>query len=199
MNRLHLLTKIANPRACAWMLSLALVACGDDGGDKTSDTSTGTDPTTDATSTDGTSEPTTSAGESTTTDASGGETTDATDGETTEDVGTTAETTTTMPPLTTGGPCENFLPPIQPETLEPLTVGLAVEIAFTVPGLEDNTSWTLMGDLPPGLEFTAETGVLAGTPSTAGTFEFSLEAGPTMDNPDCPTLPSFTMYELVVQ
>ena len=52
--------------------------------------------------------------------------------------------------------------------------------------------------LPAGLEFTAETGILAGTPTIAGTFNFSLGAGPTMDNPDCGTVPAFTQYEIVV-
>lgn len=185
------------------MLGLALVACGPDtekSTDADTSTTTGTateDPTAGTSEPTSTSEPTT-AGE--TTDGSETATTsdatsDPTVGET-ETATTTTETTTG--PLTTSQGCENFLPPIQPESIEPLTVGVAVEIAFTVPGLEDNTTWTPEGELPAGLEFTVETGVLAGTPTMAGSFDFSLSAAPTMDIPECPTLPAFTQYEIIV-
>ena len=173
------------------MLGLALAACGPETEKSTdADTSTTTGTATDD-PTAGTSEPT---GTSETGTASDSTTTDVTVGETE----TTTTDTTTLPPLTTEQGCENFLPPILPEILDPLTVGVAVEISFTVPGLEGNTTWTPSGELPAGLAFTAETGVLAGTPTMAGSFDFSLEARPTMDNPDCPTLPAFTQYEIIV-
>ncbi|MDC0668415.1 hypothetical protein [Nannocystis radixulma] len=174
------------------MLSLTLVACGSDGEGKTTDTDTSAD--TQDTTAGSASDPTgTTNGDSTdgTATDTGGDT-DATAGETTDDGDTTAPTTTAMG-------CENFLPPIMPESLEPVAIDTPIEVAFTVPGLEDNTFWELtFGELPPGVEFTAETGVLAGTPTVAGMFAFTLWARPAMDNPDCGTVPTTTDYVLVV-
>ena len=173
------------------MLSLVLCACGPDSGDKTTGTDTSSD--TQDTTTAGTSEPT-----GTTT---GTASTDATDTGTTTGTATTeAETTSdaSVSSLPTGVGCENFLPPIEPATLEPVALDTPFEVGFMVPGLEGNTTWELTGDLPPGVVFTVETGILGGTPTMAGMFSFWLDARPTMDNPDCSTVPTGSMYELVV-
>lgn len=182
-------------RPSRWALGLALFACGPEARTTESATSTSGPSTgaTDDTAATGTSEPTGTASAASTEATTAGPDTTGPDTTGPELTGTV----TTAPPTTSHG-CENFLPPIEPAALAPVALGAPFEVTFTVPGLEENTTWTLMGDLPPGVAFTVETGLLAGTPEQAGTSSFWLEARPTQDTPGCPTAPTGAMYDLVV-
>jgi hypothetical protein len=77
--------------------------------------------------------------------------------------------------LTTGG----VLPPltISPSSLAPASVGTAFSQSFSASGGTAPYVWSVSaGTLPAGLSLNTSTGILAGTPTAAGTQSFSLRA-----------------------
>ena len=68
------------------------------------------------------------------------------------------------------------------------TVGAAYSLAMTA-NLEDAKTWSIAdGQLPPGTVLNAATGVISGTPTTAGTYVFTVRAALTDDRADTKTL-----------
>ncbi len=65
---------------------------------------------------------------------------------------------------------------VNPATTGPGTAGTAFSQAFTQSGGVGTINWTFTGTLPPGLSLNAGTGVLSGTPTTAGSFNFTIIA-----------------------
>jgi hypothetical protein len=69
--------------------------------------------------------------------------------------------TVTVPPLS-----------IPPTTLAGGTVGSSYSATLTAAGGTSPYSWSMEGDLPPGLTLNPASGAITGTPSRAGTFRF---------------------------
>ncbi|MEZ4451383.1 MAG: putative Ig domain-containing protein [Nannocystaceae bacterium] len=194
------------------LLSLALLAtvagapaCAGDDNTGGSDTEAATTAGTSGGSTTGTSATESATGTSATSTSATGTSATETGASATES--TTSATVSASDPSASGDPggssetfCENFLPLIEPDAIDPGAVGAPYEVVFMVPGLEPaNTSWTVEGgDLPDGLEFDVATGTLAGTPTTAGRWMFDLIAAPMDDIPGCPTVPTSQHYTLVI-
>ena len=67
-------------------------------------------------------------------------------------------------------------PSVSSGALPPMYVGQAFSHQFAVTGGQTPYgAWSVMGGaLPPGLTLNATTGVLSGTPSTAGPYEFTV-------------------------
>lgn len=65
---------------------------------------------------------------------------------------------------------------ILPETLPSATAGAAFNATFSAVGGSAPYQWASEGSLPAGLSLNSGTGVLAGTPSTGGTFNFTVRA-----------------------
>lgn len=73
------------------------------------------------------------------------------------------------------------LGPEQPSVL-PGTVGTAYSLPMTA-SLTDPKTWTIaVGTLPPGLALGASDGLISGTPTTAGTYAFTVQATLTSDS-----------------
>ena len=74
--------------------------------------------------------------------------------------------------------CTSSVTPVAPAivgTPPNATVGVAYSFGFTATGTAPIT-WSTTGALPPGITFNSASGVLSGTPLTAGTFSFSVVA-----------------------
>lgn len=94
---------------------------------------------------------------------------------------------------------------ITPATLNPLTVGTPVSVQLQVAC--QVSSFTTSGALPAGLTLSATTGLVSGTPTTAGAYSWSLAI--TCTNEDSgsitysgtvaapvPTMPTWTLFVL---
>ncbi|MFN7972179.1 MAG: choice-of-anchor B family protein [Acidobacteriota bacterium] len=80
---------------------------------------------------------------------------------------------------------------LSPATLPAGTVGVAYSQTITPStGVPPVTFWATPGALPPGLSFNAATGVLSGTPTTAGSFPFTITA---TDNDACTGAGNYTL------
>jgi hypothetical protein len=69
---------------------------------------------------------------------------------------------------------------VDPATLPDATVGTAYSQTVTTTGGTGTVTLTQGGTLPPGLTFTAATGLLSGTPTTAGSYSFSITGTDTV-------------------
>src|SRR5262249_25958473 len=65
---------------------------------------------------------------------------------------------------------------IAPASLPNGTVGTAYSQTITASPAGGNYSYAVSGNLPPGLNLNPATGVLSGTPTTNGTFTFTITA-----------------------
>jgi hypothetical protein len=73
--------------------------------------------------------------------------------------------------------------PVISGTPPPGTVGTAYSTTLTATGGTAPLTWSIAGSLPAGLTFNAKTGVIAGTPTTAGSVSFSAQI---LDSSDVP-------------
>jgi hypothetical protein len=74
----------------------------------------------------------------------------------------------------------------------PVPVGAPYAHDFRASGHPPPAFWLQSGNLPPGLTLDAESGLLAGTPSTPGTYDFVVEA----DNGVAPTATQWVQIEV---
>jgi hypothetical protein len=70
------------------------------------------------------------------------------------------------------------------------TVGTAYSQTFSLNGGAAPYRWTIAGNVPPGLTLNAVTGVLSGTPSANGTFDFTVQV---IDNSGASANKNFTV------
>ncbi|MBX7222264.1 MAG: putative Ig domain-containing protein [Blastocatellia bacterium] len=76
-----------------------------------------------------------------------------------------------------GGGCQNTTITLNPQTLNNGTVGVAFNQTVTATGGTGPYNYAVTaGALPGGLSLNAGTGVVSGTPNTANTFSFTIEA-----------------------
>lgn len=91
----------------------------------------------------------------------------------TNGVGSTSSVSTALNGFTCGIP---EAPEWVSQTLGSTVVGTAVSTTFSATGLPQPTYTVQAGSLPAGLTFNATTGVVSGTPTTAGPYSFTLRA-----------------------
>jgi O-glycosyl hydrolase len=87
---------------------------------------------------------------------------------------------------------------ISTDSLPPGTVGISYSAALSATGGILPYNWSLAGGiLPPGLALNPTNGVIAGTPGTAGTYDFSAQANDASDPPQLASQPlSITISNL---
>jgi hypothetical protein len=73
--------------------------------------------------------------------------------------------------------------PVISGTPPPGTVGTAYSTTLTATGGTAPLTWSMVGSLPDGLSFSTKTGVISGTPTTAGSVNFSAQI---LDSSDVP-------------
>jgi Putative Ig domain len=76
---------------------------------------------------------------------------------------------------------------IGPETTATGIVGTAYSLQMTA-NLPDAKAWSVAGQLPPGLAIDASTGLITGTPTTPGTYTFTVQAVIDAQTSDTKTL-----------
>lgn len=102
-------------------------------------------------------------------------------------------------PATNNGPCEASAPPIYPEQPNQGYVGVEYDMQMGVQQVSDPLNWGITsGTLPPGLSLDMQGGRIHGTPTTAGTYTFELEASPVSTSGECSLQPAFATYTLQV-
>ncbi|HEU0123712.1 MAG TPA: putative Ig domain-containing protein, partial [Bryobacteraceae bacterium] len=85
---------------------------------------------------------------------------------------------------------------ISPAYLTNGTLAIPYSATFTSAGATGIVVWTVpigTGSLPPGLTLNPTTGVLSGTPTTAGTYTFNIQAQDATSNP-----PGVATYSLII-
>jgi Putative Ig domain len=76
---------------------------------------------------------------------------------------------------------------IGPESTSPGTVGTAYSLQMTA-NLADSKTWSVSGQLPPGLSLNSSTGLISGTPTAPGTYTFTVQAAIDANRSDTKTL-----------
>ncbi|MFV3406247.1 autotransporter domain-containing protein [Pseudomonas sp. NY15463] len=71
---------------------------------------------------------------------------------------------------------------ITPTTLGPLTVGTAFSQTLSASGGNGSYTWTSSGTLPPGISL-SNSGLFSGTPTTAGTYNFTVNTTDSLSSP----------------
>ena len=92
--------------------------------------------------------------------------------------------------------CRAAAPSIRPDTLPDGTVNEAYSQQLTAFGSEEVFSLDT-GALPDGLSL-SEDGLISGTPSAAGNFEFSVQSTVDDSEAKCPVHPAFADFTLTV-
>jgi len=83
--------------------------------------------------------------------------------------------------LTTGS-CLSLTLCMRTRAVPDARVGTAYTYAFQISGGTNTITWSTTGTLPPGLTL-GSTGVLSGTPTQAGTYDFTVSAADVFDKP----------------
>ena len=96
-------------------------------------------------------------------------------------------------------PCSGQGPEIQPSELPNGTVGVEYMQDLEAPGgPQDQLTWRIeFGELPPGIELSAETGMLSGTPTMSGAFTFELVVD-VASTGECGIAPGFATLTLTI-
>ena len=102
-------------------------------------------------------------------------------------------------PNTNSPPCEAFAPPIYPEQPNHGYVGVEYDMQMGVQQVSDPLNWGITsGTLPPGLSLDMQGGRIYGTPTTAGTYTFDVEASLAQSTSECALQPASATYTLQV-
>lgn len=102
-------------------------------------------------------------------------------------------------PATNNSQCEAFAPPIYPEQPNHGYVGVEYDMQMGVQQVSDPLNWGITsGTLPPGLSLDMQGGRIYGTPTTAGTYTFDVEASLAQSTSECALQPASATYTLQV-
>ena len=88
-------------------------------------------------------------------------------------------------------------PGITPEDLDDGTVGVEYSVQLSSGYGDEDDFEVTFGSLPDGLELASD-GLISGTPTMEGMFEFEVESGPDTSGAACPPPPASASYTLTI-